>query len=168
MEKSTHIMLIASIICSFSLVGISDGSTEKKEEKKDPLLVVQGRVYCDPCRAAFLSNLSEPLPGAGVQLQCHQFKTKKQVLSIPALTNSIGSYRILLEGNHSDESCAVFLKSSPRKDCNTFIGNNEYPTLTAIELYGKKFKNGQTYVTEPLRFLTKEVSSKCSPDWDRK
>lgn len=58
MGKST-IMFIASAICLFSLLGI----TQATEEADNYQFVLTGMVYCDPCRAAFKTNLSEPIAG---------------------------------------------------------------------------------------------------------
>ncbi|MCD7446181.1 hypothetical protein HAX54_045238 [Datura stramonium] len=159
MGKST-VILIASVVCLLSLVGISEGSIGSKNH----ILTIEGRVYCDPCRSAFQSKLSEPLAGARVQLQCHRLKTKKVTFISAAMTNSIGYYRILLEGQHRNESCVVNLVSSPREDCNVHPGNDVNPSKAVISLSDRQFTDGEVYAPTPLRFLTNKPSPECVQD----
>lgn len=58
MGKST-IIFIASAICLFSLLGI----TQATEESDNYQFILEGIVYCDPCRSIFKTNLSEPVAG---------------------------------------------------------------------------------------------------------
>uniref|UniRef100_A0A804MGZ1 Pollen-specific protein C13 n=1 Tax=Zea mays TaxID=4577 RepID=A0A804MGZ1_MAIZE len=61
-----------------------------------PDYVIQGRVYCDTCRAGFVTNVTEYIAGAKVRLECKHFGTGKLERSI----------------------CEVVLVESPRKDCD--------------------------------------------------
>lgn len=55
MAKSAVIFFV-SAICLFSLLGLTQASEK-------PQFIVEGIVYCDPCRSAFKTNLSQPLAG---------------------------------------------------------------------------------------------------------
>uniref|UniRef100_A0A3Q7F3P5 Pollen Ole e 1 allergen and extensin family protein n=1 Tax=Solanum lycopersicum TaxID=4081 RepID=A0A3Q7F3P5_SOLLC len=148
MGKSAHVILIASVIYLLSFLRIIEGSK----------LIIEGTVYCDPCRSAFQSNFSELLPGARVQLQCHRLKTKKETLISSAMTNSMGKYRIIIQGRHKNESCGVKLVSSSKEDCNLYP---DYPRIAIITLNGRKISDVQVYTAAPLRFLTKIPSPDC-------
>ena len=83
-----------------------------------PDYVIQGRVYCDTCRAGFVTNVTEYIAGAKVRLECKHFGTGKLERSIDGVTDGNGTYTIELKDSHEEDICEVVLVESPRKDCD--------------------------------------------------
>ncbi|TKW04107.1 hypothetical protein SEVIR_7G087900v4 [Setaria viridis] len=82
-----------------------------------PDFVIQGRVYCDTCRAGFQTNVTEYIKGAKVRLECKHFGTGAVERAIDGVTDESGFYTIKLKGGHEEDICEVILVESPRKDC---------------------------------------------------
>ncbi|KAK8946834.1 Pollen-specific protein C13 [Platanthera zijinensis] len=85
---------------------------------------VEGRVYCDNCRAGFITNITEYIEGATVRLQCTHFPDDKVEHSVEAVTGAGGYYTIVVPNDHEEEVCYVQLVKSPRADCGE-IGDVE-------------------------------------------
>ncbi|MCL7044821.1 hypothetical protein MKW94_024463 [Papaver nudicaule] len=84
-------------------------------------LFVQGKVYCDTCRAAFETELTEYIDGAKVRLECHDIEGGHLTYSIEGVTNSTGVYRLPVQGDHAEEICEVYLVKSPLPDCSEIL-----------------------------------------------
>ncbi|KAE8637158.1 major pollen allergen Lol p 11-like [Cucumis sativus] len=82
------------------------------------LFVVNGCVYCDTCRCGFETNVSTPISGAKVRLECRDRATWVLKFTKEAITDSKGKYKINVYEDHKDESCKVVLVSSPHLGCN--------------------------------------------------
>ncbi|KAJ8771631.1 hypothetical protein K2173_026808 [Erythroxylum novogranatense] len=80
---------------------------------------LQGRVYCDACRAGFETPKATGIAGAAVKVECRARKTMELVYSKEATTDSKGSYSVGVDEDHGDQVCDVLLVSSPRADCST-------------------------------------------------
>ncbi|POO04039.1 Allergen Ole e 1, conserved site [Trema orientale] len=85
---------------------------------KDPLKV-EGKVYCDTCRAGFETSATTYIAGAKVRIECRERKTMDLVYSKEATTDSSGTYKMLISEDHADEVCDALLVSSPQADCAT-------------------------------------------------
>ncbi|KAG0495703.1 hypothetical protein HPP92_000394 [Vanilla planifolia] len=79
--------------------------------------IVQGRIYCDTCRAGFETNVTEYISGAKVKVDCTHFSTGKVEHSNSGLTDSTGTYTINVVDDHEDETCEVVLVESPLDKC---------------------------------------------------
>ncbi|KAJ3703186.1 hypothetical protein LUZ61_006891 [Rhynchospora tenuis] len=84
---------------------------------------IEGRVYCDTCRAGFETNVTEDIVGAKVRLECKGYKSGVLVYSVDGVTNSTGKYKIVAHDNHVDQICEVALVESPRPDCKEIFKN---------------------------------------------
>ncbi|XP_038899356.1 major pollen allergen Lol p 11-like [Benincasa hispida] len=82
------------------------------------LFVVNGCVYCDTCRCGFETNVSTPISGARVRLECRDRAKWVLKFTKEVITNSEGKYTIDVSEDHKDESCKVILVSSPHPSCN--------------------------------------------------
>ncbi|WOL08052.1 hypothetical protein Cni_G16804 [Canna indica] len=92
-----------------SMVGIAFASSN---------LVVQGRVYCDTCRAGFETSATEYMEGAKVKLQCRNYTNGAITVTEEGVTDESGTYKIEVSDDHQEETCAVMLLKSSRKDCS--------------------------------------------------
>ncbi|KAL0328010.1 UNVERIFIED_CONTAM: Pollen-specific protein C13 [Sesamum calycinum] len=63
MARLTQVAIIlAATLCFLSLVDVADSHA--------PKFIVEGKVYCEVCRANFTNRYSEPMAGAKVKLEC--------------------------------------------------------------------------------------------------
>merc|ERR1712137_774308 len=72
-----------------------------------PDYLVQGRVYCDTCRAGFETNVTEYIKGAKVRLECKHFGTGNVERAIDGVTDETGTYKIELKDSHVEDICEV-------------------------------------------------------------
>ncbi|XP_062198595.1 pollen-specific protein C13-like [Phragmites australis] len=87
---------------------------------RDDDFFVEGSVYCDTCRAGFVTNATTPIAGAKVRLECRHFMSASGAVerSAEGVTDAAGRYRIeLVDNRGSEEVCAVALVSSPVVGC---------------------------------------------------
>ncbi|KAI3905693.1 hypothetical protein MKW92_039399 [Papaver armeniacum] len=112
--RSLSILAIAFFFFFFSSELVKYSSAEKH-------LFVQGKVYCDTCRAAFETELTEYIDGAKVKLECHDIEGGHITYSLEGVTNSTGVYRLPVQGDHAEEICEVFLVKSPLPDCSEIL-----------------------------------------------
>ncbi|KAL6656540.1 hypothetical protein ACP70R_007366 [Stipagrostis hirtigluma subsp. patula] len=104
-----------SVMIMVAVAGSVVGAAVRQDD-----FFVEGSVYCDTCRAGFVTNASTPIAGAKVRLECRHFMSNKDAVerSAEGVTDGAGRYRIELEDNRgSEEECAVVLVSSPVAGC---------------------------------------------------
>ncbi|KAF7829915.1 protein DOWNSTREAM OF FLC-like [Senna tora] len=81
--------------------------------------LVQGRVYCDTCRAGFETPATTYISGAEVIVECRdRVNTDKVVYTKKGKTDSTGTYRIAVKEDHADQICNAKLVSSPQIGCD--------------------------------------------------
>ncbi|KAJ3675839.1 hypothetical protein LUZ60_004881 [Juncus effusus] len=100
---------------TFTFLALSSVAVAKE---KRPSFTVQGRVFCDTCRAGFETPVSEYIYGAKVRLECKHFSTGKVEHAVDGYTGQNGSYAIELKDNHEEEICQVVLVQSPSAFCS--------------------------------------------------
>ncbi|XP_022892134.1 major pollen allergen Ole e 1-like [Olea europaea var. sylvestris] len=125
---------------------------------------IQGQVYCDTCRARFITELSEFIPGASVRLQCREKENGDITFTEIGYTRAEGLYSMLVERDHKNEFCEITLISSGRKDCDEIpIEGWAKPSLNFI----LNTVNGTTRTVNPLGFFKKEALPKCSQVYNK-
>ncbi|KAF7839975.1 Phosphoglycerate mutase 1 [Senna tora] len=107
------LLLVALCFCIVGSVISSEGGQVAKPFR------VQGRVYCDNCRAGFETNITTYISGAKVRVVCKNRTSLAGVFSVEGETDSSGTYDIVVEHDHDDEICEVLFVSSPVLDCKT-------------------------------------------------
>ncbi|KAM3386756.1 hypothetical protein ACQJBY_009970 [Aegilops geniculata] len=108
---SLRILSVIAVVAIFALAGIAVANDL-------PDYIVQGRVYCDTCRAGFETNATEYIKGAKVRLECKRFGTEKVERSIDGVTDEKGTYKIELKDSHPEDICEMVLVQSPLPNCN--------------------------------------------------
>ncbi|GLT74446.1 hypothetical protein SLA2020_462450 [Shorea laevis] len=83
---------------------------------KNPFLV-QGRVYCDTCRAGFETPKTTYMAGASVRVECKNRRTGELVYTRDGETDSTGTYKITVNEDHEDQVCDCMLVRSSQPDC---------------------------------------------------
>ncbi|KAL2226065.1 olee1-like protein [Sesamum indicum] len=125
-----------------------------------PKFVVDGKVYCEVCRANFTNRYSKPMAGAKVKLECKNEVTEKVTYTLEGETNDKGVYTLTAEGDHgSEDLCAVTLVKSSMADCAEIP--DEKPaaevTLTLNNGFHDEFRHAN-----PLAFTRKEALPECA------
>ncbi|CAA6656427.1 unnamed protein product [Spirodela intermedia] len=77
-----------------------------------PSFVVEGRVFCDTCRAGFETTATEYLAGA------------KLVHTVEGTTDATGTYHLKVADDHEDELCEVVLVESPTDRARILLTHN--------------------------------------------
>ncbi|KAF6176071.1 hypothetical protein GIB67_000165 [Kingdonia uniflora] len=133
-KSSQAVILLASALCFLSLLSLA-----QSEEN----LFVSGKVYCDTCRVAFETQLSKYIPGAKIRLQCRDRDAGQPTYSLDGATDTTGTYKLPITGEHVDEICEVILLQSPLADCNEIaVGRDRARILVSAN-------NG---ITDPIRY----------------
>ncbi|KAI0510170.1 hypothetical protein KFK09_010770 [Dendrobium nobile] len=120
---------------------------------------VEGRVYCDNCRAGFVTNITEYIEGATVALECKHFESDAVEHSIEAVSGAGGYYTISVPNDHEEEVCYVKLLKSPRADCAEFVENRDQARILLTENSGQA--NNLRYANS-LGFLKDEALPVCA------
>uniref|UniRef100_A0ACD5YBP4 Uncharacterized protein n=1 Tax=Avena sativa TaxID=4498 RepID=A0ACD5YBP4_AVESA len=102
----------------------------------DGCFFVEGEVYCDTCRAGFVTNVTTPIQGAKVRLECRHFMTKAGTVERSAenVTDASGNYKIELKDNRgSEDVCAVRLISSPVPGCGEIEKGRDSAPIALVD-----------------------------------
>ncbi|KAG9444027.1 hypothetical protein H6P81_015367 [Aristolochia fimbriata] len=149
MAKMSNVVLVASL-CILVVAG--------SIQCADDVLDVEGKVYCDTCRAGFVTRISEYIEGAEVKIECHNRTTGILTANVGGRTDKTGSYFIQVKGDHQEDICEVELLKSPLADCNQLDNGR----IRARILLTKN--NGiisDVRHANPLGFFKKEALPEC-------
>ncbi|XP_068643503.1 protein DOWNSTREAM OF FLC-like [Aristolochia californica] len=86
---------------------------------------VQGRVYCDTCRAGFETPYTKYMQGAKVRIECKDRDSMKLLYTAEGITNKEGTYKVLVGGDHEDQICESVLVSSSQSECSAIEPGRE-------------------------------------------
>ncbi|KAJ3669096.1 hypothetical protein LUZ60_011046 [Juncus effusus] len=125
---------------------------------KVPDFVVEGRVYCDTCRAGFETNVTEYIEGAKVRLECKHFVNGKIEHVVEGITDKTGTYKVAMKDNHEEEICEVALVESPLSSCSEIIPGRDRARVTLAEDTGITSHNRYA---NPLGYLTNQPLAIC-------
>ncbi|KAK1318070.1 Pollen-specific protein C13 [Acorus calamus] len=109
-KLQTLCVLVA--LCFLSTLVVAFSQSEHK-----PTFIVQGRVYCDTCRAGFETPATIYIPGANVKIECRNFTTGVVSYTGTGVTDESGTYKLEVVDEREDEICDVALVSSPIEEC---------------------------------------------------
>ncbi|KAL5559043.1 hypothetical protein UlMin_035254 [Ulmus minor] len=79
--------------------------------------VVQGKVFCDTCRAGFETTATTYIPGAKVRVECRTRSTMELCYSKEVTTDSTGNYKLSVDEDHEDQICDATVVSSSQANC---------------------------------------------------
>ncbi|KAG9440904.1 hypothetical protein H6P81_021069 [Aristolochia fimbriata] len=125
----------------------------------DDVLDVEGKVFCDTCRARFVTRISEYIEGAEVKIECHNRTTGVLTARVEGRTDKTGSYFIQVKGDHQEDICEVELLRSPRPDCNQLDGERSRARILLTKNNGIV---SDIRHANPLGFFKKEALPQCS------
>ncbi|XP_011621414.1 olee1-like protein [Amborella trichopoda] len=148
MAKCGAILVFCFVSC---LLGVSHADSS--------YFFVEGKVYCDNCRAGFETRVTEYVPEARVRVECKDREGGHLIYSIEGVTDRTGTYQIPVEGDHENEICEVMAINSTDPNCNEiFHGRNRARILLTTNngiISDKRFAN-------PLAFLKKDPLPVCA------
>ncbi|GJR22696.1 hypothetical protein Tco_0971223 [Tanacetum coccineum] len=79
---------------------------------------IRGRFTVEYSRAGFETSATTYIPRATVRVECKD-KDQKIIYTKDGTTDATGTYHILINEDHREETCDVALVSSPLDDCKT-------------------------------------------------
>lgn len=127
MAKFQYFILFAAV-CFLSTIAIGYAHSGN--------FVVQGRVYCDTCRAGFETTETYYMGDAKVKIECRNFTTGIHTFNGEASTDPSGTYKIDVAGDHEDEMCDVKLVSSPKEDCKEIKSGRDHARILLTDNSG--------------------------------
>ncbi|ONK73142.1 uncharacterized protein A4U43_C04F27680 [Asparagus officinalis] len=119
---------------------------------------IQGRVYCDTCRAGFETSATEYMEGAKVKVECKNYTTREVTQKASGETDASGTYNIPITHTHESETCEVALVESSRKDCDEIKPDRAMARVVLANDTG--ISTGIRYANS-LGFLKKEPLPAC-------
>ncbi|KAL2521605.1 Pollen Ole e 1 allergen and extensin family protein [Forsythia ovata] len=81
--------------------------------------LVKGKVYCDTCRCGYETSASKYLPGSLVKIECRDRDTSRVTYEVEGVTDSTGSFNILVQSDRGDDACDAVLVKSSDPECST-------------------------------------------------
>ncbi|KAK4412817.1 Anther-specific protein LAT52 [Sesamum alatum] len=144
-------IILAGALCFLSLLDVATAH--------GPKFVVDGKVYCEVCRANFTNRFSWPMAGAKVKLECKNEVTEKVTYTLEGETNVYGEYKLTAEGDHGEDLCAVTLVKSSKADCAEIPDDKPAAevTLTVNNGFHDELRHAN-----PLTFTRKEALPECA------
>ncbi|KAK9146247.1 hypothetical protein Sjap_006150 [Stephania japonica] len=149
MAKRCDLPLIARVLCLLALFGYAHCAD---------FFYVEGKVYCDTCRIAFETSVSEFIPGSRVRLECKDREGGHITYSVSDETDSTGTYQIKVEGEHEEEICEVVLVQSGRPDCKEVLAGRD---RARILLSSNNGIEDSTRFANSLGFLKDKPIASC-------
>ncbi|GAV59281.1 Pollen_Ole_e_I domain-containing protein [Cephalotus follicularis] len=121
--------------------------------------LLQGRVYCDTCRAGFETPATTYIAGAKVKVECKDRKSLELKYSEEATTDSTGTYKMIVQEDHEDQLCDAMLVSSPQSDCSKFAPGRE---RARVILTRSKGIVSDIRYANTMGFMRDDIFSGCS------
>ncbi|GAV89872.1 Pollen_Ole_e_I domain-containing protein [Cephalotus follicularis] len=146
------IILLVSALCLFSLLSIAHG---------DERFFVEGKIYCDTCRAQFITRASQYMKGAKVRLECRDREGGSLTFSVEGETDESGTYRLQVEGDHEEEICEIVPLKSGNPDCNEVNQDYFLRKSARISLTKNNGIASPVRAANPLGFMKKEPLPEC-------
>ncbi|KAJ0981748.1 hypothetical protein J5N97_010030 [Dioscorea zingiberensis] len=106
--------LLAALCLLSAIVGLARASPK-------PQFAIEGRVYCDTCRAGFETSATEYIKGAKVKVECKRYDNDEVSYEAEAVTDDSGTYKLTIDDDHQDEICEVVLLESPVEGCKEIV-----------------------------------------------
>ncbi|XP_015646043.2 pollen-specific protein C13, partial [Oryza sativa Japonica Group] len=102
---------------------------------------VEGEVYCDTCRAGFVTNVTTAIQAARVRLECRHYMSASGSVerSAEGTTDATGHYRMELvevDNRGAELVCAVALLSSPVTECHEMEVGRDRAPVTLVQDVG--------------------------------
>ncbi|KAK1378615.1 Pollen Ole e 1 allergen/extensin [Heracleum sosnowskyi] len=152
--KPYHTLILFIYLLSVIQISQSQGS--------DHEFKVQGQVYCDVCRAQFITKLSTFMKGATVRLECRDRENDTQTsFSGEGTTDDTGTYHITVTGDHEDDICAIKLVKSPDSECSDISAEKFSRDIARVSLTKNSGIATNIRNANPIGFMKKNPHEEC-------
>ncbi|MFS7930687.1 putative allergen Ole e 1 [Helianthus anomalus] len=135
---------------------------QEKETSKD-MFIIQGKVYCDPCRIQIPTKISYPLAGTKVSLVCHKADTDEESYRVDGESDAKGKYRLEAVGDHAEEICEIVVSESPDPNCPELMDDENHVKVSLTNKHGLK---GKGRYANPLGFMASDADPRCKEALD--
>ncbi|GLU22862.1 hypothetical protein SLE2022_389050 [Rubroshorea leprosula] len=155
MAKSPSVILfLASALCVLSLA-VAHGNPI-------PRFYVEGKVYCDTCRAQFVTRISDYMAGAKVRLECRDREGGTVKYSVDGQTDKLGTYVLTIDGEHEEEVCDITLVESSDHECSEINQDAFLRKSARISLTTNNGITSPVRLANPLGFMRKTPLPECT------
>ncbi|KAJ7965678.1 Pollen-specific protein [Quillaja saponaria] len=120
--------------------------------------LLQGRVFCDTCRAGFETSATTYIEGATVRVECKDRNTMEVRYTMEGTTDQTGTYKIRVNEDHEDQICDCMLVSSPELGCNTAAPGRDKARVTLTSYNGVA---SEDRYANAMGFMKEEAVSGC-------
>lgn len=126
MAHSTSLLPLAAIAVSIFLFQAAVMVTAARSDVSPKTkFFVQGKVFCDTCRAGFETPATTYISGAKVKVVCRTRRTGTETCSFDGITDETGTYTIPISEEHEFEKCEAILVHSPDRACDRIVMGRE-------------------------------------------
>ncbi|KAI3783013.1 hypothetical protein L2E82_13075 [Cichorium intybus] len=125
--------------------------------------IIQGKVYCDPCRIQFPTKISFALAGTKVILVCHKVNSDEETYRVEGMTDEKGNYKITAVGDHAEEICEITVTDSPDINCPELMDDENHVRVSLTNKHGVK---GKGRFANPLGFMSEVADPRCKEALD--
>ncbi|KAL7599114.1 anther-specific protein LAT52 [Lactuca sativa] len=155
---SLFTIILMSIAGPVASRGNNASSSGSAGSSSGEAFVVQGKVYCDPCRIQFPTKISYPIPNAKVVLVCRAREQSGESYNVEGTSDANGMYSITATGDHEEEICDVHVTESPDSKCPEVMDDER---SARVSLTDKNGVRGNSRAANPIGFMVKEVDPRC-------
>ncbi|MED6148687.1 hypothetical protein PIB30_055221 [Stylosanthes scabra] len=153
------VLVVAFCFSSALAAAPAPAATATSTTPNKNYFVVQGKIYCDPCRVEFETRLSHPLSDIKVTLECKRIDDEKNITyTVETTTDKQGYYDLPVYGDHQDEICQVKTERSTHPKCKEPMKHLDTDRIMLTKNDGvssaKRFVN-------PLGFMTRNIDARC-------
>ncbi|MED6133736.1 hypothetical protein PIB30_030953 [Stylosanthes scabra] len=150
---------MAVLVVAFCFSSASAQAPAAQPTPKNSSFVVEGKVYCDPCRVEFETRLSHPLSDIKVKLECKKIDDEKNItFTAETTTDKNGFYSLPVYGDHQEEICQVKTERSSHPKCKELMKNMEADRIILTKNDG--VSSSRRFVN-PLGFMTRNIDARC-------
>ncbi|KAI7750248.1 hypothetical protein M8C21_015957 [Ambrosia artemisiifolia] len=135
----------------------------QRKESIEDMFIVQGKIYCDPCRIQIPTKISYPLAGTKVSLVCYKADTGKESYRVDGISDEKGKYRLEAHGDHAEEMCEIIVDKSPDPNCPEVMDDENHVKISLTNKHGLK---GKGRYANPLGFMVTNADPRCKEALD--
>lgn len=162
-EEAEDVPLEESSIASMPSANEEESILQEKDIVPDDTFIIQGKVYCDPCRIQIPTKISYPLPHTKVTLVCHKADSDEESYRVEGSSDEKGKYTLDAVGDHAEEICEIIVSESPDPNCPELMDDENNVRVSLTNKHGIK---GKGRYANPLGFMVTSADPRCKEALD--